>query len=323
MAEDSISTFCKTLSSFCKHLETSSNALKDSLERRPIPLESASSTFIQCLNRRVSSASKDLNLLESMAFGTVSFEELLGHCNEVYKKNQSDLIELEDRFRSFGYVPVEIDDEDEVSGLSTPVGLDSKLLNSKDLSSFSCGPVSAAGSIMKRLGEDPLFEVEESLSLQNLGLSDVCLATLAYEANGKSSVSEVSFHDQMSEVHGTKKPYEPCANILSTTRGRDKDDPKSVGSATRTSINISKDDYERLPSYMKSLASWEDLHAAVMKMNSTLTKHEKSNAGNLFHQDELASMGLGPKGRSYLLLLLRMNRLVVETVDGSIAYRVL
>lgn len=38
-----------------------------------------------------------------MSFGTVSFEELLGYCNEVYKKNQSDLSELEDHLRTFGY----------------------------------------------------------------------------------------------------------------------------------------------------------------------------------------------------------------------------
>lgn len=40
-----------------------------------------------------------------MSFGTVSFEELLGYCNEVYKKNQSDLSELEDHLRTFGYAP--------------------------------------------------------------------------------------------------------------------------------------------------------------------------------------------------------------------------
>lgn len=31
----------------------------------------------------------------------------------------------------------------------------------------------------------------------------------------------------------------------------------------------------------------------------------------------------GPKGRSYVLMLLRMNKLVVENVDGSVSYRVL
>lgn len=53
----------------------------------------------------MSAASSDLNLLDSMSFGTVSFEELLGHCNEVFKKNQSDLAQLEERLKSFGYVP--------------------------------------------------------------------------------------------------------------------------------------------------------------------------------------------------------------------------
>ena len=65
----------------------------------------ASLSFVQCLNRRVSTATSDLSLLESMSSDTVSFEELLGHCNEVYKKNQNDILELEDRLSAFGYVP--------------------------------------------------------------------------------------------------------------------------------------------------------------------------------------------------------------------------
>lgn len=162
--DNSISTFRKSLSSFCNHLQSSCDALKQSLERRPIPLDSASSTFIQCVNRRVSSASTDLNVLESMSLGIVSFEELLGHCSEVYKKNQSDLVELEDSLKRFGYVP-----EDGDSILATPV-LGSKFQGEED------GPP----SIMKALEEDPLFE--ESLSLKNLGISDVCLATLAPES---------------------------------------------------------------------------------------------------------------------------------------------
>jgi hypothetical protein len=51
----------------------------------------------------LSSASSDLNVLDSMGFGTVSFKELLGHCNEVYKKNQSDLARLQNRLQSFGF----------------------------------------------------------------------------------------------------------------------------------------------------------------------------------------------------------------------------
>ena len=40
-----------------------------------------------------------------MAFGTVSFEELLGHCNEVYKNSENRILEFQDRLGSFGYVP--------------------------------------------------------------------------------------------------------------------------------------------------------------------------------------------------------------------------
>jgi hypothetical protein len=40
-----------------------------------------------------------------MSFGTVSFEELLGHCNEVYKNSENRILDIQDRLRSFGYVP--------------------------------------------------------------------------------------------------------------------------------------------------------------------------------------------------------------------------
>ncbi|KAK9289296.1 hypothetical protein L1049_007451 [Liquidambar formosana] len=305
--EDSISTFCKTLASFCNHLQSSCDALKQSVERRPIPLDSASSTFIQCLNRRVSSASSDLNLLESMSFGTVSFEELLGHCNEVYKKNQSDVPELEDRLKSLGYVPdteINIDEDDEVSGLSTPFGIDS-----------------TPGSVMKMLQEDFLFD--ESLSLQNLGLSDVCLATLASEANGNISNPDISSRELMGLHEDKMGPYQPATKILETIEGDDaEEDLKSVA-VSNSVISVTKDDYESLLSHMKSLAPWEDLLAAVEKMNLSLSKKDNMNGGNFFRQNEIASLGLGPKGRSYLLLLVRMNKLVVETVDGVISYRVL
>ncbi|CAK9159421.1 unnamed protein product [Ilex paraguariensis] len=138
--DDSIGKFCKTLASFCNHLQSSCDALKQSVERRPIPLDSASSTFVQCLNRKVSSTNSDLNLLESMSFGTVSFEELLGHCNEVYKKNQSDIVELGDRLKGFGYNPegFEIDEEEEFNDNSSPPrGMDLKKTEEDPLYPFS------------------------------------------------------------------------------------------------------------------------------------------------------------------------------------------
>ncbi|XP_058204341.1 uncharacterized protein LOC131318523 isoform X2 [Rhododendron vialii] len=300
--DDAIGVLCKTLASFCNHLQSSCDALKQSVERRPIPLDSASTTFVQCLNRRVCTTSSDLNLLESMSFGTVSFEELLGYCNEVYKKNQSDLSELEDHLRAFGYAPEpEIDEKDETSDDScVPLGLDWKMVDA-----------------------DPLLE--DSMSLQDLGLSDVCLATIASQAHSKTDSPDISpeltnLTDE--KQYGMRGQYGPASKFLEVIEGEVEDDLELVG-VSPSVIKISKNDYESLPSYMKTLASWEDLLAAVEKMNSSLSQRQIAKGRNFIHQDELASLGLGPKVRSYLLMLVRLNCLVVETIDGLVSYRVL
>ncbi|KAF2289570.1 hypothetical protein GH714_037210 [Hevea brasiliensis] len=259
-----------------------------------------------------------------MSFGTVSFEELLGHCNEVYKKNQSDLLQLEDRLKDFGYVPeveVEIDDQDKDSSISTALDLEHK--NGLDLPSY-CRPVSAVSSIMKNLEEDPLMD--ESLSLKSLGLSDVCLATLASEANKKIDDPDIFMGESIKyygdEQYNIKNPDQTAADIIEVIEGKMEGDMKPTGSL-RALVEVSKDDYESLPSYMKSLTSWEDLLEAVEKINSSLRKKEKAKGDIYFHQDEIASLGLGPRARTYLLLLMRMNQLAVETIDGLISYKVL
>ncbi|KAL1351122.1 hypothetical protein AAHE18_06G074700 [Arachis hypogaea] len=291
MSEDAIWKFCNALASFCNHLQSNSDALKLSIDRRPIPLDSASSTFVQSLNRRVSTSAADLELLDSMSFGTVSFEELLGHCNELYKKNHSDLLELEDRLKSsYGYVPDfedEEDDEEEEEG---------EILAPVPDSSFN---------------EDDLFD--ESMSLKQLGLSDACLATLASGEPEK---------DQEFKLQ-----QQPVVDKIVASEGRnflsDEANKENLESAEPSSslIKISEREFECLPGYMKGLVTWEDLLVAVDKINSSLRK--KTNGGNYFRQDEIPSFDLGPKARSYLLVLVRMNRLVVETIDGILSYRVL
>ncbi|XP_031283610.1 uncharacterized protein LOC116142318 isoform X1 [Pistacia vera] len=313
--EETISNLCKTLAYFCNHVDNSCEALKQSVQRRPIPLDSASSTFIQCLNRRVSTVTSDLNLLDSMSFGTVSFEELLGHCNEVYKTNQTHLLQLHDRLKTFNNIPeFKIDDEDEGCSLSTPFGLDSK----DEMESSS--PISFSRSVMKSLEEDTLLD--ESLSLKNLGLSDVCLATLASEVdNDSTDDQDMCFQEPMKcygdKLHEIKDPSHHTMKM----EGELKDEPMSF-EATGPVIKVSKDDYDSIPSYMKTLTSWEDLLVAVEKINSKMRK-EKTKGCDYFQQDEIASLDLGHKARAYLLLLTRLNLLRVETIDGRISYRVL
>uniref|UniRef100_A0A453JJS6 Uncharacterized protein n=1 Tax=Aegilops tauschii subsp. strangulata TaxID=200361 RepID=A0A453JJS6_AEGTS len=61
----------------------------------------------------------------------------------------------------------------------------------------------------------------------------------------------------------------------------------------------------------------EELHDAVSKLNAYFGGDKAQGSLN---QDDVASIGLGRKGRSYLLILLRLNQLAMETIDGSIFY---
>ncbi|KAK1287444.1 hypothetical protein QJS10_CPB19g01240 [Acorus calamus] len=144
--ESSIKAFSKTLASMCDHIQISCDSLLDSVRRTPLPRESATETFLRCLDRRSSSAGADLEVLESMAFGTVSFEELLGHCNEVYKKNQSDLAEVEQRLEELGF-EILMDGGDEVLDVEDEV----------DFALTYHGTASPASVIKKRFEEDPLY----------------------------------------------------------------------------------------------------------------------------------------------------------------------
>ncbi|KAH1130692.1 hypothetical protein J1N35_002070 [Gossypium stocksii] len=148
------------------------------------------------------------------------------------------------------------------------------------------------------------------MSLKNFGLSDVCLATFS-----------------ISRYNGDKANNIKVTNKLATysievTKAEGEKDPNQV-EVKRPILQVSKDGYENLPSYMISLTSWEDLLAVVEKINSSLNKKEKTKGYNYFYQDEIEALGLRPKGRAYLLLLVRMNHLIVETADGRIFYRVL
>ncbi|XP_056158784.1 uncharacterized protein LOC115666419 isoform X4 [Syzygium oleosum] len=281
--EEAIATLGRSLGHFCNHLQSSVDALNQSIDRRPIPLDSASSTFVQCLNRRVSTASGDLELLDSMSFGTVSFEELLGHCNEVFKKNQSDLAQLEERLKSFGYVPA--------NGKTVEPNLCSRQPQKYD------GPCLSFSFFVGLLFSFSIF----------------AFSSLRHEPPLLLIFLLVPIRNQEDKMYDLEGPYQPATLNLGAS---EVEGPKSV-------VNASKDEYESLPSYMKSLASWEDLLIAIEKINSYLSKKENRLENKSFFQDEISSLALGPKARSYLLLLARMKHLVVETVDGLISYRVL
>lgn len=72
---------------------------------------------------------------------------------------------------------------------------------------------------------------------------------------------------------------------------------------------------------MKTLATWEELQEAISKLNSYFGS-DKTQGNVALNQDDVGEIGLGRKGRSYLLILLRMNQLAMENIDGSIFYNI-
>uniref|UniRef100_A0A1J3G405 Uncharacterized protein n=1 Tax=Noccaea caerulescens TaxID=107243 RepID=A0A1J3G405_NOCCA len=313
--EEELKNLSKSLGGFCNHLQSSCDAFNHSLQRRPIPLDSASSTFIKSLNRRLSTAGSDLNFLDSMSFGTVSFEELLGHCNQIYKNNQEELLHLQDRLTDFGYVPgIETDEgRDEESDFGAFGHEDSK--HSDD----DLEPDSLQRSTIKGLDEDDFLD--DSLNLKNLGLSDACLATLASEkVNDNVKDPYTSLEESVKgKTFDTSAIPAPKASELSN-----EDEYATLG-MDRTSghtLTLIKEEYDSLPSYMKSLASWEDLLSAVQKFNSVLGSKKVTNGSYYFRADEILTLGLGHKEKAYTVLLTRMKRFVVETTDGVVSYRV-
>ncbi|XP_068340431.1 uncharacterized protein [Pyrus communis] len=185
--EESIRSLCKGVASFCNHLHSSCDALKASVDRRPIPLDTALSNFLQSLNRRVSAASTQLNLLETMSFGTVPFEELLGHCCEVQGKPNPP---PPPPTSSLPLHQLEIDEVD-----------------------FERTPVVQEDGFYAPVIDEEEDLLDESLSLKKLGLLDASLATLASKgqklkskpvylsiahsaaANAKSEEPDIAIHE--------------------------------------------------------------------------------------------------------------------------------
>ncbi|XP_078435692.1 uncharacterized protein LOC144706573 isoform X2 [Wolffia australiana] len=293
--ESSISRFHGAMSAFLAHIQTSSDALTDSLRRRPIPLDSATASFTQRLNQRVSAAASDLELLEDMAMGTVSVAELVGHMSEVYKLNQNYVDLIQDRLSASGFVPESdldgFDDDEELN--VDPMGR--VLQHELEITSSTVG-----------LDEDDLFDVSESL--RSVGFSDACLATLAGEED----------NSLISQGYLDSRTTDDKALQYSSQESQLMEDAFD----SIASIDISRNDYNNLPAYVKSLASWEDLQEAVMKINLGISKLNGSKHRDSFKEADFEELGLGRKGKSYILALIRMNKLALETESGVVSYRI-
>ncbi|NP_001232843.1 uncharacterized protein LOC100193587 [Zea mays] len=304
--DQSIRTACEFLSSVLNHAESSSRELADAVSQRPVHLEMARTSFLQKLEHRVEASAADLQHIESIALDTVSFEELLGHCGEALKVYARHADALQSHLASFGYEPpdaqhpeIDVDVEDGDVG---------KVGDPGDRCLSVSRSVLRSGKRRFDSHSDAIFEE----SLKDLGFSDACLATLSSEGAHYGESPKKLYKNAESTDDGEKIMNE--AEIMTPLNERN-----GQGNSFEGVIRASKEDYEQLPPYMKSLASWEELQEGISKLNSYLGG-DKLQGSVALNQDRVAEIGLGRKGRACLLMLLRLNQLTMETVDGSTFY---
>ncbi|CAO2204976.1 unnamed protein product [Urochloa humidicola] len=300
--ERSISSLCASLSSVLDHADSSSRELADAVSRRPIHLESATTAFLQKLDRLVEVANADLERLESMACGAVSFEELLGHCGEALNVYARHADVIESRLASFGYEPPNVEPEVDAEVLDGDIG---------ELGDPANGCFGVSSSVL-RSSRGRLSNEDHGLypSLKSLGLSDACLATLSSEATDYVENPKELYKNPES-ADDSKKIMKEAEVIAPQSKRNDQDN------SFKEVIRASKEEYEQLPPYMKSLASWEELQEGICKLNSYFGGAQGSVSLN---QDDVGAIGLGRKGRACLLMLLRLNQLTMEAVNGSTFY---
>ncbi|ONM32755.1 hypothetical protein ZEAMMB73_Zm00001d041268 [Zea mays] len=249
--DQSIRTACEFLSSVLNHAESSSRELADAVSQRPVHLEMARTSFLQKLEHRVEASAADLQHIESIALDTVSFEELLGHCGEALKVYARHADALQSHLASFGYEPpdaqhpeIDVDVEDGDVGKMPWIQLEALVLGNDALVRMPTGLRTYLFWYV--YAKQELFEE----SLKDLGFSDACLATLSSEGAHYGESPKKLYKNAESTDDGEKIMNE--AEIMTPLNERN-----GQGNSFEGVIRASKEDYEQLPPYMKSLASWE------------------------------------------------------------------
>ncbi|CAL4957632.1 unnamed protein product [Urochloa decumbens] len=303
--ERSISSLCASLSSVLDHANSSSRELANAVSRCPIHLESATTAFLQKLNRLAEAANADVEHLESMACGAVSFEELLGHCSEALKVYARHAEVIESRLASFGYEPPKVEPEVDAEMQDGEIGKFGDPVN---------GCFRVSNSVL-RSGRGRFSNDDDELfgeSLKSLGFSDACLATLSSEVTDYGENPKELYKNPES-ADDSKRIMKEAELIAPQSKRNDQ------GNSFKEMIRASKEEYEQLPPYMKSLASWEELQEGISKLNSYFGS-DKAQGSVSLNQDDVGAIGLGRKGRACLLMLLRLNQLTMEAVNGATFY---
>lgn len=348
----SISAFCTQLRGCCEHVDASCATLRSAVDQRPSSLPSSNlPSLLTTLINRVSSASQEVGNLESRTIDTISFQELLGHCMEIYKQNETSICMMEDRLKEFGYTPVV--EESSNGDLKAPtIPLLSELsLEAKLKTSISADGGSIAGvtevrkpsSTLSRVNEQLqsyMYDVPgtkdglsssfypETLSLEELGLSAAGLACLAQEEASPG----VDYIFSLESLSAKPASQEASPNVLSIdTSGGDIEYPCVPEDNMYLIDRVQEDEYFSCPTWLKIQISLEDLNALVDNMCEVLAnkitgghKQLSLNEDYVLNSEDLSALNVAGtnKLKPCLLFLGRLGRLRTGHENGATVYHV-
>nr|XP_024374009.1 uncharacterized protein LOC112281590 [Physcomitrium patens] len=391
--------YCNRLDQFCAQLQNNCSSLLSIAKVKPKP-ESRGynfAIFLEDLNDDISSALTELTHLEERTTDTLSFEELLVHCDALYESNEDGIRKLELQLQQYGYAPDVLHEttyqemrtnshtqDEEISShksAATPA-----LMNVNETSKVTPTALSYNIKNAKRDVEySPLFgDLGDLENLESLGISATSLTALTGQDEPVSSVHpslqkltfvesptnedarislrDAEMEDNLNTKYGSdwfpeskKKapppPSESDSRLISTQRNAEvcsnplvHNKPKSehgdgATNATPTtstpirdenfqsldtkkvpSLNeISSVQYDHLPLWLKSQVSFEEVNAAVTKINELIRQRgtQGEHANQFFlDQKDVQSLELG------IMALTKAEKLVTQFINGVTAYRI-
>lgn len=231
-----ITAWCNQVNQYCSELQKSCTSLHAIVQRKPDPgSEGNFDIFIEDLNDVVSSALAELQQLEERTTDTLSFEELIVHCDALYKSNEDGIRKLELQLQQYGYSPVEApkyigevmedpshkeietDSQNSVEAISPPrSGATASSINDNEASvGTPMVPSHETRTVEKDAEYSPLFsDLGDLGNLESLGISATSLSALAgQEEPGEGSGS---VHPPQYKLTFAESPRREDSKISST-----------------------------------------------------------------------------------------------------------
>ncbi|EFJ14377.1 hypothetical protein SELMODRAFT_423850 [Selaginella moellendorffii] len=323
-----VSYFCAELRGFCSRLETQCTSLHTSIGRVTALEESgAAARFVDQLNDRVLSVTARLETLKAVTMGTISFHELLGHCNEVYKKNEDTNRLLEMELERHGYK------QSQEAVTEVTVQGDDFSLAEESYEAKARQDIKEAYLEVQREGVSATLDKRRDhtgSSYPNQKKKGLALLYTAHIVDSDSAVHHLVTEPSKEQV--SRNSSSRSLRELELGSADDLVDKRPLncnGSSTGLLEPVASEEFNAAPSWLKWQVSIELLNEFVSKLNNLFSLKTDSLCGKptddvkALKPDDLLSLAYEPQiQKACLLILVKLQKLETGFHDGVTTYSV-